>query len=142
MTDTGDKITPIRDKTKTQAAVTAPPVQENCHDDRLDDAASPMTAFKISKRNYRVFSMLFRLPHEEGVPGKLPWIHFLHAMSTIGSAIQKLDRSPCFFSLILENLDRSIMFSRAASRREKSFLKRGYGRCLTGAFGWAAETFY
>lgn len=138
-----DKITSTKEKQKTRAAKIAPPltVQENCSGGTSNDA-TPITIYKVSKRDYRVFAMLFRLPHEEGVPGELPWIDFLHAMSSLGFAVQKLDGSAWLFSPALEPLNRSIIFHEPHPSSKIPFvIARRYGGRLTRAFGWKAENF-
>ena len=59
-------------------------------------------SFEVSKRNFRVFSMLFPQPYEGAVQGESPGNDFLRAMTSLGFAVQKLDGSAWLFSPALE----------------------------------------
>ena len=105
------KITPNKEKSKTRATNTALPLFTEVPRSRgTSTEDTPISTYTVSKRDARVFSMLFRIFHEDTAPGEVPWADFLHAMSSLGFAIQKLDGSAWLFSPALEPLSRSIIF--------------------------------
>ncbi|KAH9906787.1 hypothetical protein F4778DRAFT_800764 [Xylariomycetidae sp. FL2044] len=54
-------------------------------------AATPKPVFRVKKRAYKVFSMLFHQPSSGSQPaGELAWTEFLHALSSVGLAPEKL----------------------------------------------------
>lgn len=141
---TKDEIPPIKEKAKTRGeATTAPPPDEGSSGKNTANEPIPSKTFKVSKRGSRVFSMLFHSPYEEGVPGELPWIDFLHALASIGFAVQKLDGSAWLFSPAVPGvMDQSIIFHEPHPKSKISFqIARRYGGRLTRAFGWTAGNF-
>lgn len=142
-----DKVPPVREKLKTRAVVdvpsTAPPTSLLQIDQNgAATETKPAMTVKLSNRDRRSLSMLFRVPHEEGVAGELPWIDFLHVMTSLGFAVQRLDGSASLFSPVSGDLDQSVIFHEPHPVRKIPYhIARRHGRRLTRAFGWTAESF-
>ena len=84
------KIAPIKEKQKTRTKNTAIPLStEMTGSGGTSTEDATITTYTVSKGDSRVFSVLFRLPQEDYTPGEVPWTDFLHAMSSLGFAIQK-----------------------------------------------------
>lgn len=98
--------------------------------------------FRLDKRAYKVFSSIFRLSTKDGVPGEIPWTDFVHAMVSIGFAVQSLDGSASIFSPADGSLGRSIIFHEPHPMSKIPYLvAKRVGRRLNRAFGWRAENF-
>lgn len=146
-TVTREELSPQREKVKTRAAVsTDPQVYEERQQDSppitTSDDDRVMEDTKFSKKDHRVLAMLFPLPRQEDIAGELPWANFLHTMTSLGFGVQKLDGSASLFSPVNEKLTRSIIFHEPHPEKSIPFnVARRYGRRLTRAYGWTAESF-
>ena len=102
-------------------------------------ATAPTTA--VSKRAYKVFSALFYDPINDPPPGEIPWSDFLHALSSIGFAVEKQYGSAWLFTPP-SSQQRTIIFHEPhPSRNIPIRIVRRYGRRLGRAYGWTFETF-
>ena len=97
--------------------------------------------YTVHKRDYKVFSTLFRSPTEDGCPVELSWMDFTHALSSVGS-VEKLDGSGWIFRLTHEVPEHSILFHEPLPSSKIPFrMARRYGRRLKRTYGWTGETF-
>lgn len=132
---------PVKSKTKTRG-VGSESVGEDSIVEDVMPAQDPLPKFTVSKRDYKVYSTLFRSPTEDGVPGELPWTDFLHALSSVGFSVEKLDGSAWIFRPSHEAPERSIIFHEPHPSSKIPFrMARRYGRRLERAYGWTGETF-
>ncbi|KIW29220.1 hypothetical protein, variant 2 [Cladophialophora immunda] len=59
-------------------------------DDPTSFSTPPFPVFTLPRRAYRVFASLFPTPSNSSQGGEISWIDFLHAMTRIGFAAEKL----------------------------------------------------
>ncbi|KAL8725247.1 MAG: hypothetical protein Q9166_007486 [cf. Caloplaca sp. 2 TL-2023] len=138
-----ENIPPIKTKVKTRGTATTRIEKMIAQKEpiSIEDDVHPL--FRLDKRAYKVFSSLFRLSTKDGVPGELPWNDFVHAMVSIGFAVQSLNGSAWIFSPAEEGVvGRSIIFHEPHPMSKIPYLvAKRVGRRLTRAFGWTAENF-
>ncbi|KAI9879339.1 MAG: hypothetical protein M1830_008799 [Pleopsidium flavum] len=98
--------------------------------------------FAVSKRAFKVFSILFHNPAQSDTPGQVAWSDFLHAMAATGFAPEKLYGSVWQFTPTKLDVERSIQFHEPHPRREIPFrTARRHGRRLNRAYGWSGNMF-
>ncbi|KAG0050121.1 hypothetical protein BGZ83_005080 [Gryganskiella cystojenkinii] len=113
--------------------------------DDLSIHAGPTIA--VDKRSFKVFGTLFYQPTASAQPGEIPWNDFLHAMTNVGFAVEKLYGSVWHFSPSLDSnkfmaMDRSIQFHEPHPIAKIPYrIGRRFGRRLFRAYGWRGETF-
>jgi hypothetical protein len=96
----------------------------------------------VSKRAYNVLSLLFHNPMDDKLPGDIPWTDFLHALSSIGFAVERNHGSAWLFTPIQLPVDRPIIFHEPhPSSRIQIQIARRHGRRLERAYGWSSQTF-
>lgn len=128
-------------KTKTRGTADAALAEEVPEDDPAADDDEP-TAFQVDARTLRVFRTLFHDPSAAGSQGELPWQDFLHAMTSVGFAAEKLYGSVWQFRPVSLDADRSIQFHEPHPRGKVPFrVARWHGRRLSRAYGWGLEMF-
>ena len=102
---------------------------------------SPVS-YTVDKRSLKVFRNLFHSPGSPDQPGQVIWIDFLHAMTSVGFATEKLWGSAWHFRPSTFAAERSIQFHEPhPSNKLPVAWARRYGRRLNRAFGWTADTF-
>ncbi|KAG0043473.1 hypothetical protein BGZ83_011357 [Gryganskiella cystojenkinii] len=150
--DNKDEVLPAKPKIKTRGTATASTV--STHD--LSSASAENSeevdterTFAVDKRALKVFSTLFYQPSSSAQPGEIPWIDFLHAMISIGFAVEKLYGSVWHFTPTVgessdstDNLTRSIQFHEPHPVPKIPYRRaRTIGRRLLRAYGWHGEMF-
>ena len=101
----------------------------------------PAPTIAVSKRAYKVFSALFYNPMKDPPPGEIPWSEFLHALSSIGFAVEKQYGSAWLFTPP-DTHQRTIIFHEPhPSRNIPILIVRRHGRRLERAYNWTSETF-
>ncbi|KAF2244696.1 hypothetical protein BU26DRAFT_84509 [Trematosphaeria pertusa] len=96
----------------------------------------------VDKRAHKVFRALFHCANSPDQPGEVAWADFLHAMVSAGFSAEKLQGSSWHFTPRNLEAERSIQFHEPHPGNKLPFTwARRYGRRLTRAFGWTANTF-
>lgn len=142
----------IKEKTRPSQKPAGQEIANNVIDARLPDAKEQQLhpVFKVDKRAMKVFAMLFFQPSNSRsqLPGEIPWSNFLYAMHQVGFAVEKLGGSSWQFipGPTLEGSGcqyaRGIQFHEPHPISKIRFhMARLYGRRLTRAYGWCADTF-
>ncbi|MCJ1405640.1 hypothetical protein MMC11_008869 [Xylographa trunciseda] len=100
-------------------------------------------SFAVSKRALKVFSVLFYIPSAESDnPGEIPWLDFVHAMTSVGFAALKLYGSVWQFTPTKLDVERSIQFHEPHPHGKIPFVvARRHGRRLNRAYGWDGAIF-
>lgn len=96
----------------------------------------------VDKGALAVFRTLFTTPKDDRDSGEIPWVKFLHAMTSAGFAAQKLQGSAWHFRPVTQGLNRSIHFHEPhPASKIRFFVAKAFGRRLNRVYGWTAETF-
>lgn len=132
----------LKPKTKSQGAPSVSKLGDTMAIEETAATQYSLSRITIGKRAYKVFATIFRSPTEDGVPGELPWMDFLHALSSVGFSVEKLDCSAWIFRPTHEAPERSIIYHEPHPASKIPFrMARRYGRRLERAYGWTKETF-
>ncbi|KAG0043472.1 hypothetical protein BGZ83_011356 [Gryganskiella cystojenkinii] len=145
--DSGFKASLPKSKAKTRGVTTTDKDQsvEPAEDDSESAAVDPV--FPVDKRALKVFSILFYQPSSSAQPGEIPWNDFLHAMTSVGFAVEKLYGSIWHFSPSVSSnksvvWDRSIQFHEPHPVAKIPYrTARRFGRRLSKAYGWRGDMF-
>ena len=106
------------------------------------DEVDTQPTFSVSKRAFKVFSVLFHNPAEQDQPGDLPWADFLHAMAQTGFNVEKLYGSVWQFTPTTLDVERSIQFHEPHPIGEIPYrIARRHGRRLNRTYGWTGGMF-
>ena len=99
--------------------------------------------FEVSERALKVFSILFYTQSSEAENiGEVAWSDFLHAMSSVGFAVEKLYGSVWQFTPAELDVDRSIQFHEPhPTSKIPSTVAKRHGRRLNRAYGWHGGMF-
>jgi hypothetical protein len=128
----------LRTKVKTRGPAAAS-VQEHVPSVSAESYLPPVIA--VSKRAFKLFSILFHNPENEPPPGEILWSEFLHALSSTGFAVEKQYGSAWLFTPPNEG-QRSIIFHEPhPSNKIPLHVARRHGRRLERAYGWTSATF-
>jgi hypothetical protein len=96
----------------------------------------------LSKRAFKVFSILFHTPSQSDQPGEIPWSDFLNAMASTGFSPQKLYGSVWQFTPTELDVERSIQFHEPHPQSKIPYrVARRFGRRLQRAYGWHGGMF-
>ena len=126
--------------TKIKVKTRGPVVEIGLADDPVPEVP-PLPTIEVNKRAHKVFSALFSNPMQEALPGEIPWLEFLHAMSFVGFAIEKQHGSAWLFTPS-GTPQRTIIFHEPhPSTKIPIHIARRHGRRLGRAYGWTTETF-
>lgn len=131
---------PVKVKVKTRVQI----IDSELTPETPQPAPEPQLTPKItvSKRAYNVLSHIFHNPMDDKPPGDIPWTDFLHALSSIGFAVEKQNGSAWLFTPIQIAVERPIIFHEPhPSSRISIHIARRHGRRLQRAYGWSSETF-
>ncbi|MCJ1332535.1 hypothetical protein MMC10_009228 [Thelotrema lepadinum] len=131
-------------KSKSKTKGTARPVKAEPQPENLPVRQGEISRdlFPVDQRALKVFRSLFYVPKATGQPGEVTWTAFLHAMTSIGFAAQKLYGSVWQFSSEKVEIERPIQFHEPhPSGKLSYYLLRQIGRRLTRAYGWLGENF-
>ena len=134
-------VTATKTKPKTKGVAKALEAKETLLE-TPSEQPDDQPAQKVDKRALKVFSTLFHTPNQNDKPGEIPWQDFLHAMSSVGFALQKLYGSIWQFTPTKLDVERSIQFHEPHPGVKIQFkIARRMGRRLTRAYGWHSDTF-
>lgn len=133
-----------KSKTKTRgaAAQVEPQAEEPLEYDTHDEPPK----YAVDARALKVFKTIFFTPSINATPGEIKWPDFLHAMTSVGFAPEKLYGSVWHFSPTNAELQRSINFHEPhkdgkATGKIPYCIARGIGRRLNRAYGWDGSRF-
>jgi hypothetical protein len=125
-------------KVKTRGPATELPIQDV---DLSTVAPQSYPIITVSKRAHKVFSSIFYNPMHESPPGEIPWVDFLHALSSAGFAVEKLYGSAWIFTPS-KALQRPVIFHEPhPGSKIPIHIARRHGRRLYRAYGWTTNTF-
>lgn len=134
-------ILPLRTKIKTRGVSRAelPQIDSGQSTDTEPDARPRIV---VGKRAFKVFSAIFHLPSQSDQPGEIPWLDFVHAMSSTGFVPEKLYGSVWQFTPTKLDVERSIQFHEPHPHNKIPFLTaRRFGRRLNRVYGWTGDVF-
>ena len=132
---------PLRTKIKTRGVSRSEPAQTGSEQSE-DTEPDAQRRIVVGKRALKVFSTLFHLPSQSDQPGEIPWLDFVHAMSSTGFVPEKLGGSVWQFTPTKLDVERSISFHEPHPHNKIPFLVgRRFGRRLNRAYGWTGDTF-
>jgi hypothetical protein len=128
-------------KQKTRGATA--PVVEN------EEAVVPPSAeedrrptFTVDARALKVFRTLFYMLSVSATPGKVAWLGFLDAMSSVGFKMEKLHGSVWHFQPTKLGVERSIQIHEPHPVAKMAYrVARRVGRRLERAYGWFGNMF-
>ncbi|KAL6853213.1 hypothetical protein J3F83DRAFT_756200 [Trichoderma novae-zelandiae] len=135
--------TPARPKVKTrgtadrqtESSQSAEPTHE-------EEVEAPKPCIKVDSRAFKVFRTLFFNSDITSTPGEVPWNDFVHALTSVGFAAQKLYGSVWQFSPSGLDVEASIQFHEPHPRGKIPFMTaRRHGRRLARNYGWAGDMF-
>ncbi|VTT65279.1 unnamed protein product [Fusarium fujikuroi] len=102
----------------------------------------PKPVFKVERRALKTFRILFYDPDVTSTPGEVPWNNFLHALTSVGLAAEKLYGSVWQFSPYTLEANGSIHFHEPHPHNKVPFvIARRHGRRLYRTYGWTGEQF-
>ncbi|KAF5643658.1 uncharacterized protein FTJAE_3075 [Fusarium tjaetaba] len=102
----------------------------------------PKPIFKVDRRALKTFRILFYDPDVTSTPGEVPWNDFLHALTSVGLAAEKLYGSVWQFSPSTLEANASIHFHEPHPHNKVPFvIARRHGRRLYRTYGWIGEQF-
>ncbi|PTB65517.1 hypothetical protein BBK36DRAFT_1159666 [Trichoderma citrinoviride] len=135
--------TPARAKIKTRG--TADRQTESSHSAEPthgEEVETPKPCIKVDSRAFKVFRTLFFNSDITSTPGEVPWNDFVHALTSVGFAAQKLYGSVWQFSPSGLDVEASIQFHEPHPRGKIPFMvARRHGRRLARNYGWAGDMF-
>ena len=104
--------------------------------------ADEQPTFALDQRALKVFRTIFFTPSATAMPGEVPWLDFLHAMSSTGFVPEKLYGSVWQFSPTNLDVERSIQFHEPHPSGKIPYrTARRHGRRLNRAYGWTGDNF-
>ena len=125
-------------KVKTRGPATELPKQDV---DVSTVAPQSSPTITVTKRAHEVFSSIFYNPMHESPPGEIPWVDFLHALSSAGFAVEKHYGSAWIFTPS-KALQRPVIFHEPhPGSKIPIHIARRHGRRLYRAYGWTTNTF-
>ena len=139
-----ENISTTKSKIKTRGVPEAPELNDPtaANEQEEPQKLDIQPTFTVSKRAFKVFSVLFHNPAEPNQPGELPWPDFLHAMAQTGFEVEKLYGSVWQFTPTKLDIERSIQFHEPHPLGKIPYrVARRHGRRLNRAYGWTGEMF-
>ena len=140
------QTTKLKTKTKTRGAsvqeIPQAGAQEAFDHNKHDEAPK----FAVDARALKVFKTIFFTPSISATPGAIKWPDFLHAMTSVGFAPEKLFGSVWHFSPTHKDAKRSINIHEPhkdgkAADKIPYRDARSIGRRLSRAYGWDGSRF-
>lgn len=141
---TDDPDTPsAKKKTKTTGAPKASPTATTIDDPAEDPSAlDSQPTIAVNARALKVFRTLFFNPSPTATPGEVAWTDFVHALTSVGFAAEKLYGSVWQFRPVTLSVDRNIQFHEPHPSGKIPFRDaRRHGRRLNRAYGWCGDMF-
>lgn len=132
---------PSKAKVKTRGTIDQQ-ATESVQPRREEEEDRPQPCFRVDSRALKVFRTLFFNPDITSTPGEIPWNDFVHAMTSVGFAAQKLYGSVWQFSPTQLDVEASIHIHEPHPRGKIPFMiARRHGRRLAREYGWAGSMF-
>ncbi|PNP75469.1 hypothetical protein FNYG_11273 [Fusarium nygamai] len=105
-------VKPAKAKLKTRGTTTQSTDTDEAPAEAMAEAAleDPKPVFKVDRRALKTFRILFYDPDVTSTPGEVAWNDFLHALTSVGLAAEKLYGSVWQFSHILSKLAEVFIF--------------------------------
>jgi hypothetical protein len=133
-------IQEIRVKAKTRGV--AHPVDDLEQEPLQHAEESELRQFKVDKRAFKVFKILFYTPNTNDHPGEIPWTDYLHAFRAVGFSVEKMHGSAWQFTPSNLDVERGIQFHEPHPNKKLPFkTARRYGRRLSRNYGWHGKMF-
>ncbi|KAK3328093.1 hypothetical protein B0T19DRAFT_423676 [Cercophora scortea] len=106
------------------------------------EAQQPGQTFSVNARALKVFRTLFYNPSTTSTPGEVAWNDFLHAMTSMGFAVEKLYGSVWQFRPTRHGITRPIQFHEPHPKGKIAYRHaRRHGRRLRNAYYWSGDMF-
>ncbi|KAL6887176.1 hypothetical protein HDV57DRAFT_350471 [Trichoderma longibrachiatum] len=107
-----------------------------------EEVETSKPCISVDSRAFKVFRTLFFNSDITSTPGEVPWNDFVHALTSVGFAAQKLYGSVWQFSPSGLDVEASIQFHEPHPRGKIPFITaRRHGRRLARNYGWAGDMF-
>lgn len=135
---------PAKTKLKTRGTTTKSTETDEARTEAMAEVAleDPKPIFKVDRRALKTFRILFYDPDVTSTPGEVPWNDFLHALTSVGLAAEKLYGSVWQFSPYTLEANGSIHFHEPHPHNKVPFvIARRHGRRLYRTYGWTGEQF-
>ncbi|KAF5696500.1 C2H2 C2HC zinc finger [Fusarium globosum] len=137
-------VKPPKAKLKTRGTATKSTETDEAPAEAMADVAleDPKPIFVVDRRALKTFRILFYDPDVTSTPGEVPWNDFLHALTSVGLAAEKLYGSVWQFSPYTLEANGSIHFHEPHPHNKVPFvIARRHGRRLHRTYGWTGEQF-
>lgn len=130
----------VKTKTRGKADASSSSSSEKTSEDPV--LTDPQPVFQVDARALKVIRTIFHDPSAAAAQGEVPWQDFLHALTSVGFAAEKLYGSVWQFRPVSLDTNRSIQFHEPHPRGKVPFrVARRHGRRLCRAYGWHAGMF-
>lgn len=130
----------VKTKTRGKADASSPSSSDKTSEDSVP--SDPQPIFEADARALKVIQTLFHDTSAAAPQGEIPWKDFLHALTSVGFAAEKLYGSVWQFRPVSLDIDRSIQFHEPHPHGKVPFrVARRHGRRLCRAYGWHAGMF-
>lgn len=137
---TKDEPPKVKTKTRGKPDASSSSSSDNTSEDPIP--SDPQPIFQVDDRALKVIRTIFHDPSAAAAQGEVPWQDFLHALTSVGFAAEKLYGSVWQFRPVSLDVDRSIQFHEPHPRGKVPFrVARRHGRRLCRAYGWNAGMF-
>ncbi|KAF5689129.1 C2H2 C2HC zinc finger [Fusarium denticulatum] len=137
-------VKPVKAKLKTRGTTTQSTDTDEAPAEAMAEATleDPKPVFKVDRRALKTFRNLFYDPDVTSTPGEVAWNEFLHALTSVGLAAEKLYGSVWQFSPHTLEASGSIHFHEPHPHNKAPFvIARRHGRRLYRTYGWTGEQF-
>lgn len=131
----------VKTKTRGKADASSSSSSDKTSEEPVPSDLQPV--FQVDARALKVIRTIFHDPSAAAAPqGEVPWQDFLHALTSVGLAAEKLYGSVWQFQPVSLDANRSIQFHEPHPRGKVPFrVARRHGRRLCRAYGWHAGMF-
>lgn len=137
---TENKRPKVKTKTRGKADASWPSSSDKMSEDSVP--SDPQPVFEVDARALKVIHTIFHDSSAAAPQGEIPWKDFLHALTSVGFAAEKLYGSVWQFRPVSLDVDRSIQFHEPHPHGKVPFrVARRHGRRLCRAYGWHAGMF-
>ncbi|KAJ4390060.1 hypothetical protein N0V93_007533 [Gnomoniopsis smithogilvyi] len=135
-------LTLPRTKTKTRGTAQTTSSTTAANNPEALYSSDTQPTFPVDARALKVFRTVFFSASSTSTPGEVPWNDFLHALTSMGFAAEKLYGSVWQFRPTTLDVERSIQFHEPHPRGKIPFcIARRCGRRLNRAYGWNGGMF-
>ncbi|KAF5623806.1 hypothetical protein F52700_9822 [Fusarium sp. NRRL 52700] len=137
-------VRPAKTKLKTKGTMAKSTEADEAPTEAIAEVAleDPEPVFKVDRRALKTFRILFYDPDVTSTPGEVPWNDFLHALTSVRFAAEKLYGSVWRFSPYTLEANGSIHFHEPHPHNKvPCIIARRHGRRLYRTYGWTGEQF-